>query len=462
MNPRRLLHTTAMRLALRYALFYAVLIALGLGVLYWATSRFVDAQIATGLAQELHDLNQVDQAQGRSHLEAQLQAQSSMDGNNHRYYLLDDIQSGKRLGNLLAWPPGLKTDGKVRNIWIEDDLIPGRGANRDGYWPMIAIALGDGSRLLVAQPVHQAEDLQEFTLATMAAIMAVSIGLALIMGWRLGRTLLERIDRLNDMAQKVTAGDLTRRAAVSGQDDEFDELAGHLNTMLARIETLMTGMRQVSDNIAHDLRRPLARMRNRIEVTLLEARERDEYRHAMEETLCDADELIRTFNALLEIAQAEAGSFRGEWESLDLSTLLQGLAELYQDQAESQNQVFTSEIEPDLHVTGNRHLLAQAISNLLENAFKYTGEKGTIRLEAKHVEGRVHVLVCDNGPGVPPGQRDTILHRFVRLEAARNSPGNGLGLSLVQAVADQHNAELLLEDAHPGLRVGLMFREEET
>lgn len=449
-----------MQLALRYALFYAVLTALGLGVLYWATSRFIDVQISVGLEHEIQELQTLDEKQGRSLLISLLNTTNNNSGKNRRYYLLEESKSGHRLGNLLGWPEQLKPDGTVHSIWVEHELIPGNDDADDGYWPMIAVTLKDGSRLLVAQGIHEAEDLQEFILSIMAIIFMVSVGLALIMGWRLGSTLLNRIDRINETAQKVTAGDLSHRTPLTGKNDEFDELAGHLNTMLKRIENLMTGMRQVSDNVAHDLRKPLTRMCNRIEVTLLEEREGTEYRRVMNETLTDANELMRTFNVMLEIAQAESGSFKGDWGQVELSTLLENLTELYQDQAEEQRRVFSTDIEPGLTVTGNRDLLAQAISNLLENAFKYCDEHGEIQLQAKIFEGQVCVFVYDNGPGIPANQRDKVLHRFTRLEAARSTPGNGLGLSLVKAIADLHNAELQLKDNQPGLCVILCFDDD--
>ncbi len=457
MKPRRLLHTTAMRLAMRYAIFYAVLIALGLAVLYWSTGRYVDAQVAAGLQHEVHKLTMLDREQGRQRLQAAVQSVSDIVGENQRYYLLKEPGSGKRIGNLNGWPPTLKADGRVHNIWIEDDLIPTHMADKDGYWPMIGVVLADGTRLLVAQAVRQAEDLREFSLATMAVIIAVSVGLALIMGWRLGRALLARIDLINETAERVTGGELSHRVPLSGQDDEFDELAGHLNSMLTRIEALLIGMRQVTDNIAHDLRRPLARMRNRIEVTLLDSRENEEYRQAMQETMSDADELMQTFSALLEIAQAEAGSYRGEWGRVDLSTLLQELYELYKDQAAEHQREFAADIEPDLNVTGNRQLLAQMITNLLDNAFKFTRTGDMIRLEAHCQAEKIQLCISDNGPGIPADQRAQVIHRFVRLESARSTPGNGLGLSLVKALVDLHKAGLQLEDNRPGLRVIISF-----
>jgi len=458
MNLHRLLRTTALRLTLRYALYYALLISSGLAVLYWATSRYVDAQIATGLEREITQLAQIDRRQGRARLIAAIDAeQQTVSGENRRYYLLQNPQGGNLAGNLVDWPHDLGTDNAVSNIWIEDDLIPKRMPDVDGYWPMIGTLLSDGSRLLIAQSVRQAEDLQEFILSAMAAILVLSIGLALAMGWILGRTFLRRIDAINRTAELVAAGELSKRVSLSGRDDEFDELATHLNAMLDQIEHLLNGMREVTDNVAHDLRKPLTRMRNRIEVTLLDRRETEEYRRALEETMADANELMQTFNALLEIAQAEAGSFRGEWGSVDLSGLLEELGGLYLDEAEAHSRRFEIRIEPGLQVRGNRHLLAQAVSNLLDNAYKYTPDDCNIELTAKNADGRVVISVGDEGTGIPEHQRQHVLERFVRLDSDRGKTGNGLGLSLVRAVARLHRADLRLDDNRPGLRVSLLF-----
>jgi signal transduction histidine kinase len=458
MKLRRLLRTTAIRLALRYALYYALLITLGLGILYFTISRYVDAQTAASLEHELARLAEIDHNSGRDQLITVIRAnQRHSSSESQRYYLLQSPDGKTLAGNLAHWPAHFTASNHVRNVWVEDPHINVHDADRDAYWPMIATKLSDGSRLLVAQSVKQAEDLQEVILGTMALILTVSVGLALTMGWLLGRKLLQRIDAINTTAQRVTAGELSGRVALSGQHDEFDELGGHLNTMLERVEKLLVGMHQVTDNIAHDLRRPLARMRNRIEVTLLESRDPDEYLRALDETLQDCDELIHTFNALLEIAQAEAGSVRGEWKSIDLSTLLQDLGDLYLDQAEAQGKHLSLDIEPGLMLTGNRHLLAQAVGNLLDNAFKHTPDSTEIRLEAQRKDGKILITVSDNGPGIASEQRNKVLERFVRLESDRSTTGSGLGLSLVRAAAELHKAELRLEDNHPGLRVSLIL-----
>ena len=446
-----------MRIAMRYAGFYAVLMTLGLGILFWASSGYVDEQISTGLKQRMTELLRIDGKKGRESLIHALNAQLAIDVKYRRYFLLLGPDNRKLAGDLKDWPPDFNSVGQVTNVWIDGRLVSDQGDEADGYWPMIAETLTDGSRLLLAQSLEQAEELQEVILYTIILILLVSVGLALTMGWFIGQTLLARIDNINTTAQAITSGNFSRRVPLTGRHDEFDELAEHLNRMLMRIEQLLTGMRQVTDNIAHDLRKPLSRLRNRLEITLLERRDPTEYRQVMTETIEDADDLIRTFNALLEIAQTEAGSFRGEWKPVDLSALLEGLGELYRELAESQGKQLIIQVQQGLSVTGNRHLLAQAISNLLDNAVKYTRADGQISLQAERLSEGVVVYISDNGPGIPAEKSALVWERFFRLDAARSTPGSGLGLSLVKAVAELHGASVSLQDNCPGLRVGLRF-----
>jgi len=239
-----------------------------------------------------------------------------------------------------------------------------------------------------------------------------------------------------------------------------DELAVVMHNLLSlrgigfdQIERLLQGMRQVTDNIAHDLRTPLNRLRSRIEVALMGEPDRAESRAVLEQTLVDAETMINTFNALLEIARAEAGSDRAGFEPVDLAKLCQDVAELYEPLAEDQGVIFGRSCPVDAWVRANGHLLAQAIANLLDNAIKYTPAGGRVRLAVERLPGRFAITVADSGPGIPAADRERVLERFVRLDATRSTPGNGLGLSLVAAVARLHGAELKLGDNRPGLTV---------
>jgi signal transduction histidine kinase len=458
MNLRRLLCTSAVRLALRYALFYVALIALALGLLYWSTSRFVDKQLAAGLHSTADALERARADLDHGEFDAMVQAELHAGSASKLHVLIANAKGGPLAGDLEGWPPGLSADNRVHNVQIEDDLIPGHSEDEDDYWPVLARQLPDGDRLLVAHGMHQAEALLDFIQGTIIAILAVSLGLALGLGLLQGRALLARIDTLIGTARSIGAGRLNRRIPSSGQDDELDELAGQLNAMLDRIQALMAGMRQVTDNVAHDLRRPLSRVRNLLDVTVIKARNPSEYREVIGQAIDDLDEIIRTFNALIEIAQAEAGSFRGGWGAVGLSALTAEMGELYGAQVEEQGRTLEVAVEPDAEVTGNRHLLAQAFGNLLDNALKFTPACTPLRLEVSAAGDRVRVTIRDQGPGIPPEEREHILKRFVRLDAARNTPGSGLGLSLVAAAARLHGADLTLGDAGPGLIVTLELK----
>lgn len=449
-----ILRTTAMRLALRYAVANVLLVGLAVGALDWSIGRFVDAQLAAGIRHELETLSSLA---GRNPAALGTALRDRRAATPERHYLWLG-GNGRRLGgDLLGWPAGLAADGAVHNVWIEDDQVEESLGEDAGYWPMAALRLGDGSRLLVAREIRPAEDLREFSLAAAGIIVALTGVLTLALGWFLGRTVLGRIDAVTDTAREIAAGRMDRRIPVSARGDEFDRLAGQLNLMLERIERLVQGLRQVSDNVAHDLRRPLSRLRNRLEVTLLEAPDEAHCRRAMERALDDTGRLIRTFNALLEIAQAEAGVRRGEWGRVNLDELAEELGSLYQGAATDQGLHLSLAIEPGLAVTGERHLLAQALGNLLENALQYTPPGGSIAIRLERCDGWVCLRVADTGPGIPADQRGRVLERFVRLDPARSSEGSGLGLSLVRAVADLHGAKLQLEDNRPGLRVSLVF-----
>ena len=454
----RLLRTSAIRLSLRYSVYYMLIAGAGLAVLYWAASRYVDAQIQAGLAHQLTTLKEVYKTGGRKAIKQALGAGTPAgDPENHRFTLFLAGDGAIVAGDLKGWPPAARQDDKVRNIWIEDSLIPHRLEDHDGYWPSIATEFPDGSRLLIVQSIRQAEDLQEFILSTLLATLALIIGLTLVLGWRMGRQLLARIDQVNQTASKIHLGSLEQRIPVSGTGDEFDELAENLNAMLEHINRLIKGMRQVTDNVAHDLRRPLTRLRNRLDVTLLEPRDNREYRAVLQEIREDIAEVLQTFNALLEIAQAESGQFRGEMGILDLSGLSAELGEIYTDLFSEKGQSLRVSVAAEACVHGNRQLLAQVVSNLLENAHKYAGEHAQIELRVRHVGDKVELLVSDNGPGIPKEQFDEVLKRYVRLDNARSSVGSGLGLSLVNAIARLHGGTLCLGDNSPGLRVTLSF-----
>jgi len=286
------------------------------------------------------------------------------------------------------------------------------------------------------------------------------------------RRVLRRIDAMTGTTQRIMAGDLSGRLRVGRSGDELDRLAENLNAMLERIEALMVGLKEVSDNIAHDLKTPLTRLRNRAEEALARSGSEGEYRSALERTIEESDGLIRTFNALLMIARAESGQARGNMDDFDAADVANGIQELYEPLAEDDGMTLRVKTVPTrLH--GNRELISQALANLVENAIKYGKpmpaaqplsagavagtESKVILIEARRDGDQVLLSVTDHGPGIPEADRKHAVERFVRLEASRTQPGSGLGLSLASAVAHLHGGELKLEDNEPGLKASLVL-----
>jgi len=458
---KRLFRTTAVHISLWYACFYIVLAGTALGGYYWATSRYVDAQLRAGLHDEFIGLRDIAATHGFDALKREVVTRSRVDGNDGRYYLLADKSLHKVAGNLTGWPEEeddqVPLDETVHAAWIDDDMNPAAAEDEDAYWPVIGKRFDDGSILLLTRSVAQAEEMQLFSIYALSSLLFIIVVLALAMGVFMGRTILLRIDNIRATAETIMQGNLSQRIPLSHRNDEFDDLAERLNTMLNQIEQLMQGMRDVTDNVAHDLRSPLTRLRNRLDVTLLEKRSPEDYRRTIEEAIHDTEELMKSFNAILQIAQAESGTLRINMTDVDLASVAIQVVEFYQPLAQQRMQRIIVDAKRPVTVYGNRDLLSQALGNLLDNAIKYSHEEGLILVQVEHTGDGVRVSVSDSGPGIPAADRKRVLQRFTRLDEARSSPGNGLGLSLVNAIASLHGAEISFSDNAPGLVVMLTF-----
>ncbi len=287
------------------------------------------------------------------------------------------------------------------------------------------------------------------------ALPVLLVGLA--GGILVGRYATRRVDAVAATGREIVKGDLARRVPLSGSGDEFDRLARTINEMLDQIDMLMTGMRAVTDSLAHDLRSPLTRAKGSIEMALRTRSGAEDYRQALEQTGAELDIILRTFEALINIAEAEAGVNRLPRTALNLSDLARDLAEMYQPIAEDADIELTADIAEDISVSGHRQLLGQAIANLLDNAIKFSPPGGRISITLEAGAAGVTLRVADSGAGIPAAERANVLKRFVRLDSSRSAPGSGLGLSLVAAVARLHDAILELGDNDPGLVATLTF-----
>lgn len=455
---RQLARTSAMRLALRYALWQVALLAVALVALFWVVNRYVDEQISTSLATELAALKSLPPAALAARVEALADTPGPARGARH--YLLLDANNNRQAGSVLAWPSWLQADGVQRQgelILIEHDndqhaatQMPVHDDLEATPVPAVGAPLASGGRLLIAQEPGAAEDLREAALIAGGVLLLLAAGLAVALGLALGWQWLHRIERVNQTAGKIAAGDFSQRVEGDGRGDEFDLLASHLNAMLERIEAAVAGMREVSDNVAHDLRRPLARLKTRIEVILHQPRAAQVYQDTLTQTLADADELMHTFDALLSIARLEAGSERIAQEPVDLAALLRDVAELYADEAEASGRTFQLDLAENLAVSGSRTLLAQALVNLLDNAFKYTAPGTALRIALARDAGHARLAVIDHGAGIATGDYAKMTERFARADSARSQPGSGLGLALVKAIAHAHRGKLTLRETPGG------------
>jgi len=372
---------------------------------------------------------------------------------------------------LLTDPVGEPLAGNVEQIPTEVLLHPGfvpivyrgnaRGAR--GRQALVGVyILPGGFRLLIGHDLGDRARIGAVMVRALAISLIFFAALAALGALFVARRVLQRIDDMNTSAHGIMAGDLTRRLPVSGSGDELDRLAEGLNEMLGRIAELMEGLREVSDNIAHDLRTPLTRLRNHAEAALAFGGDAAAYRLALEKTIEESDALIRIFNALLLIARAEAGGDIEPLQLFDVGEAVRSVAELYDPIAEEEGVGLTVHTERALMVRGNRELIGQAIANLVDNALKYGAPnkraacpdaKPDVIIAARRSGDSVLLTIADRGPGIALPDRARVLDRFVRLEGSRSRPGSGLGLSLAAAVARMHGGSVELEDNEPGLRV---------
>ncbi|WP_295384918.1 HAMP domain-containing sensor histidine kinase [uncultured Thiodictyon sp.] len=446
----RVLKSSSFRLALLYMLLLSISVGILLGFIYWSTAGFMDRQTDATIGAEIQGLAEQYRQRGLPGLSTVIQERIARDPAGAGLYLLADADLKPLLGNLDRWPAGfLAADG-----WIHFRLR-NRGPNQaeeHAARGQVFRLRGD-LLLLVGRDVRDLEGTRHLILDALTWGLAITAALALLGGWVLSHRVLRRLEAINQISREIMEGDLSRRIPVGGSNDDFDQLAAGLNQMLSRIESLMDGVRQVSDNIAHDLRTPLTRLRTKLELLRAELGDTHPAGATAEETIADAEELLTTFNALLRIARIEAGGRRAAFAPVDLVPLVADLAELYEPVAAERLQQLTFSAPRNAWVIGDRDLLFQALGNLVDNAVKYTPEGGLVDLRLTGTEQDILMEVADSGPGIPAGLRAEVFRRFFRADHSRSTPGSGLGLSLVQAVIQLHGATIELLDNAPGLRV---------
>jgi signal transduction histidine kinase len=461
----KLIRTTAFRLTLVYLFLFALFAASLLGYFAWNTRRMITDQIVTTVSAEVGTISGIYGRRGLQGLVYTIENRALHPGAN--LYLVTTPAGQAIAGNVGSLAPGVMAS----TGWLETAYRRLDEQDTTDHRALVLVSeLSGGFRLLVGRDLEERGRL--FGIVARAARWSVLVVVVLGLGGGIfvARRVLRRIDAMTGTAQRIMAGDLSDRLPVGRSGDELDRLAENLNAMLERIEALMVGLKEVSDNIAHDLKTPLTRLRNRAEEALAKSSNEAEYRAALERTIEESDGLIRTFNALLMIARAESGQARDNMDDFDAADVANGIHELYEPLAEEEGMTLRVKAA-SVRLRGNRELISQALANLVENAIKYgkpaapaqslsagavvAPDGMEVLIEARRDGDQVLLGVTDHGAGIPEADRKHAVERFVRLEASRTQPGSGLGLSLASAVATLHGGELRLADAHPGLTATL-------
>jgi signal transduction histidine kinase len=441
----RVFRTSAFRLTLLYAgIFCASFIAL-FAIIYWSTARYMDRQLDDTVSNEIAEIES-DVANGSV---ASLQnIVSGLTLNSPGFfYLLQDHDGNVLAGNLPAMAPIVGIIDRA-HVEIQDRTLSLRGKG---------VSLNENAFLFVGLNTIELHKMQRAIARTFVWGLIATIFISLLSGAFISFAMLARVEALSKVSREIVNGDLDRRISLRGSNDEFDHLAVSLNTMFDRIQGLMDGLRQVSTDIAHDLRTPLTRLRQRIEMTLRKADDVASLRTAFQATLKDVDSILDTFSALLRIAQLETSERRAKFTDVDLTDLLRTAIELYAPMAEEKEQSIIEKIDDGLTIRGDRELLLQLFANVLENAVRHSPSRALIEVGARRLVDGTVVSVCDNGPGIPEEMRTKVFQRFFRLEPSRTTPGSGLGLSLVKAIASLHNISVELFSNEPGLIVQVKF-----
>jgi signal transduction histidine kinase len=450
----KLIRTTAFKLTLFYLAIFILFAASLLGYFALNTRRLITEQITATVDGEISGLSEQYAQGGIRRLVIVVDLRSRRPGSS--LYLVTTPTGEGLAGNVGSLEPGVLD----KPGWLETNYRRLEAPEGNDHRALVRVVqLPGGFRLLVGRDLEERERLFGIIANAGQWSLALVIVLGLAGGFFVSRRVLSRIDAMTGTAQTIMAGDLSGRLPVAGTGDELDRLADNVNAMLDRIEALMRGLKEVSDNIAHDLKTPLTRLRNRCEQALRHSGSDADYRAALETTIAESDELIRTFDALLMIARAESGQARDNMIEFDAAEIARDVGELYEPLADEKGIALKVEAPSAAPVRGNRELVSQALANLVDNAIKYAapigeanGARSEVVVEAGHDGERITLSVADRGPGIPDADRGRVVERFVRLEQSRSEPGSGLGLSLASAVARLHGGELKLEDNHPGLR----------
>ncbi len=447
------LQTTTFRLTVFACLAFTVLGGAVLGFLYWRMLFLIDDQIDRALQRDLSDMTAAYESGGYGRLRQTVADRASQGPDALRIYLLT-APGASSAGNLALWPENAPNPGVAADIEVD------HGAK---YVRIRTLNFPDGVRLLAGRSLSERNNFQKIVAQTLFSVLVANLLLGAAAGTLTALYARRRLQQISMTAQAVLEGDLSGRIAAGKDGDEYDQVAQHINTMLDRIQRLIATVRGVTENIAHDLRTPLNRLRGKLEVALMSPRSEAEYRAVLKWAIGETETIVETFNGILKIARIKAHALALPRTPVDLAEVAEELIDLYQVFAEESGVVLESQLpsagiqQRASIVLGDAHLISQAAANLLDNAIKYSPEGGRVVVAVARTEDGVSLAITDSGPGIPADKRTAILDPFVRLDSASGKQGFGLGLSFVAAVAEWHGAGLEMSDSQPGLQVTLKF-----
>jgi signal transduction histidine kinase len=454
-----LLKTFTFRLALVYVGLFSLSVIALFAFIYAFAMNYVEDQVSDEIRTQYTYLMDEYRTSGSSGAVARIKEMITSDDEATGIYVLVNQKNEKLAGNLAALPQAATEENKFEKdgVWVRFHIADARGSPSGIEVRAIIKPLSKWRTMLVGQTLLAKTQVERTIVQTFWASLFLTLAMAFFGALVMTRSVMRRINVINRSAGTIMSGHLSVRIPFAPGGDEFDELSVNLNRMLDRIETLLQSLSEFASNIAHDLRSPLTRIINRLD-SGLRTIERDNPAHGiLEKNIHDLQGLVATFNSILKISELEANTEFRHFEPCDLKSVIGNLVELYEPYATEKNITLTGAIEIPLIVYGEKNLLTQAFANVIDNALKFTPGGGHIAITCHMEDTITHITVADSGPGIPEEFRSKVFEKFFRLEQSRNTKGNGLGLSLVAAVARIHNAAVTLEDNAPGLKITLSF-----
>ncbi len=455
----RITKTFTFRLALVYVGLFSLSVVILFAFIYNFAMGYVQTQVSDSVRMQYGYLTKEYRQNGSNGVEARIKELISANDDGSEIYLLVNNKNEKLAGNLNEWPmnaaqeSNFDKDSKWVTFYIEGTLY-----NQENIKvKAITIPLSKWRILLVGKTLQNSEKIEQIIEQTFWASLLVTTIMAFIGALVITRSVMSRINVINRSAYTIMHGELSARIPFNKGGDEFDGLSSNLNNMLDKIEALLKSLGQFANNIAHDLRSPLNRIINRLDAGLRRIDEDNPARNLLEKNIAEMHELIGTFNSILKISELEANTAFRDFSSCDLQRIIENMVEFYEPYAAEKEIVLVNHIESPVMLNGEKNLLTQAFTNILDNAIKFSSKGGRVDISCEQREGAIDIIIADDGVGIPADYRDKVFEKFFRLEQSRNTKGNGLGLSLVEAIAQIHNAQVILSDNHPGLQVCLRF-----